>query len=301
MNNKPILSLCIPTNGILEFVLPLVESIYSQGVDENLYEVVITDNGENSQLEDEIKKFHHSNLFYYKTQSNGFTNQIDSFRLANGEFRKMLNHRDRIVDGALSKLIQLIRDNINERPIIYCAGSKNVITRCDTIDSFVNYLQCTVSWSAGVGIWEEDVPTLETVEINQLFPHIALLFDIRKNPKFLIWETKYVTQCPAFGKGGYNPFYAFGVEFLDIINHLRLHKLISDETFLNTKKSVYRRLKYFYLEDYLLFKDQNTFDFENIKKHVSLYFETFTYYKIKLWSWREYPKYKILRLFKRIY
>lgn len=298
MINNPILSLCIPTNGVVEYVIPLIESIYSQGIDTNIFEVVITDNGKDSCLEKSLNIHEYPNLFYYKTSSNGFTNQIDSFRLSHGEFRKMLNHRDRMIPGSLQQLISLIKEYINTRPIIYCAGNNNKNIACNSIDSFVAHLKCTVSWSAGVGIWKEDIPALEKAEINTLFPHIALLFGIRKNPKFLIYGTPYAYQCSASGKGGYNPFYAFGVEFLDIINRLRLNRLVSDKTFLLTKQSVYKRLKYFYLEDYLLDRANNTYNFDNIKDVIKIYYDTFTFYKIKCWSWKEYPKYKLVRLFK---
>ena len=44
-NEKLVLSLCLPTNGISEWVFPVLESIYSQNVDESKYEVIVTDNG----------------------------------------------------------------------------------------------------------------------------------------------------------------------------------------------------------------------------------------------------------------
>ena len=36
----PIISLCIPTNGVIEWIFPVLDSIYVQGVEENLFEVV---------------------------------------------------------------------------------------------------------------------------------------------------------------------------------------------------------------------------------------------------------------------
>ncbi|MCR5757842.1 MAG: hypothetical protein K6F95_08040 [Selenomonas sp.] len=38
-----LLSLCIPTNGIIELVFPVLDSIYAQGEDESLFEVVVCD------------------------------------------------------------------------------------------------------------------------------------------------------------------------------------------------------------------------------------------------------------------
>ena len=50
MNKQPILSLCIPTNGAVEWILPVIDSIYSQGYDNEKFEVVITDNGKESKF-----------------------------------------------------------------------------------------------------------------------------------------------------------------------------------------------------------------------------------------------------------
>ena len=53
--NEPLLSICIPTNGISKWILPTLEAIYSQNVDISLYEVVITDNGADSTLSQDLE------------------------------------------------------------------------------------------------------------------------------------------------------------------------------------------------------------------------------------------------------
>ena len=50
MGNNLLLSICIPTNGVVEWIIPAINSIYSQGVDNNEFEVVVTDNGEKDDL-----------------------------------------------------------------------------------------------------------------------------------------------------------------------------------------------------------------------------------------------------------
>ena len=54
--SSPLLSLCIPTNGIIELIFPVLESIYSQNdVDSSLFEVVVMDNGDNREFKIKIK------------------------------------------------------------------------------------------------------------------------------------------------------------------------------------------------------------------------------------------------------
>ena len=91
-NDLPLLSLCIPTNGRAEWVIPLLESIYSQEEDPACFEVIITDNAGNPQLAAAVDAMAHPNLKYFPTESAGFTNQIDAFEKCRGIFCKMLNH-----------------------------------------------------------------------------------------------------------------------------------------------------------------------------------------------------------------
>ena len=40
--NEPILSLCLPTNGVIEWVFPVLDSIYNQNVDLNMFEIIVS-------------------------------------------------------------------------------------------------------------------------------------------------------------------------------------------------------------------------------------------------------------------
>ncbi len=66
----PIISLCLPTNGIIEWVFPVLDSIYSQDVDNSLFEVVVTNNGDNDKFDKMMMNYAgiHSNLIYKKNR-----------------------------------------------------------------------------------------------------------------------------------------------------------------------------------------------------------------------------------------
>ena len=52
MENKPLISLCIPTNGVIYLFAPVLESIYKQECDETKFEVIVTDNGNNEDFKE---------------------------------------------------------------------------------------------------------------------------------------------------------------------------------------------------------------------------------------------------------
>ena len=105
-----LVSLCIPTNGVVEWIFPVLDSIYNQNVNEDLFEVVIVDNGQNKGFKKLIKEYikEHSNIVYKESDHSGFENEIDTYRLANGEFIKFVNHRTTLNEGALQYLIDFV-------------------------------------------------------------------------------------------------------------------------------------------------------------------------------------------------
>ena len=104
---EKLLTLAIPTNGIIQWVFPVLESIYNQGIDSNRFEVVITDNGDNEEFYYKILEFkkQHDNLIYKKTNAYMFENQIEAFKIAHGTFIKFINHRTRLIPEALDYLL----------------------------------------------------------------------------------------------------------------------------------------------------------------------------------------------------
>ena len=64
MTSTIFLSLCIPTNGVTEWVVPVLDSIYREQIAEELFEVVVTDNGENKEFFWKMKEYSdlHQNL-----------------------------------------------------------------------------------------------------------------------------------------------------------------------------------------------------------------------------------------------
>ena len=50
MKRQPYLSLCIPTNGVIEWVSPVLNSIYDEKNPIGEFEVIVTDNGNNEEF-----------------------------------------------------------------------------------------------------------------------------------------------------------------------------------------------------------------------------------------------------------
>lgn len=236
-----ILSLCMPTNGVVEWVFPVLDSIFEQGCNSDDFEVIITDNGDNAEFKKRIKEYglSHRNLHYYETKALPFINEIESYKRANGQLFKFVNHRTKLVKGALQRLIDFAKYNAEKKPIIYFSNGvlerENKSYAYETFDDFVRNLSYWSSWSTGMTIWKEDFEHLpeDVQSFNELFPHTNVLFAERTRGEYIIDNSVIFDEMPQGKKpkGAYDLYYAFGVDYPGIILDLLRDGDITADTF----------------------------------------------------------------------
>lgn len=240
--SKPLVSLCMPTNGVIEWVFPVLESIYSQQENNELFEVVITDNGNNAEFKSAIKDYlsTHTNIIYEETTALAFVNEIESYKRASGELIKFVNHRTKLIDGTLKRLFDYVKSNRDTKPVTYFSNGVLNMSRdrheYDSFDEFVKNLSYWSSWSTGMTIWKTDFDRLskDASDFDELFPHTNVLFDVRDREKYIIDNSIIFDEIPQGqkAKGDYDFYYAFGVEYPGIIENLLSDKSITSNTYI---------------------------------------------------------------------
>ena len=301
-DNRLLLSICIPTDGNVNWILPVLDSIYSQKVDETLFEVVVTDNGENSLLPEHITQYHHANLRYIQTHDKGFLNLVTALKNGRGELCKMLNHRSVLLPGVISEWLSLVETYLSNRPIIFFSDGEvhgNDYIACKNIDELLKAISYWASWSAGISFWKEDIANIDTVEMDGMFPNTSLLLDIRHSPHYLVCNKKYQVMEDDAGKGGYNLFQTFAVGFLDLVGKQRIKRRIQTNTFIFVKRQLYDFLKLLYLSEVIL-PTQHTFELTGIKESMDVYYGRYYYRKMLFRAWIEVPFYYIKIILRRL-
>ena len=282
MDNQLILSLCIPTNGAVQWVLPVLNSIYNQKYDLSKFEVVITDNGKSSQLASYLKDYDYPNLRYIVTNDEGFLNLVTSLKEGRGLFCKMINHRSVLEPGTIEEMIELVERYKDSQPVIYCSDG-NVkgmeVIECKDLDQFIANLSYWASWSAGIGFWRKDIEKIDSVELDKMFPNASLLLNLRKESSYVIWNKKYEQMGDDAGKGGYDLYDTFAVHFLDIIKGLLVDGRISRQTFNVVKNDLFGFLTVLYKNEAIL-PTKHTFILKDIKKSMQVYYGAFGYYRM---------------------
>lgn len=267
MNNeiKPVISLCIPTNGISEWVFPVLDSIYEQGVDESLFEVIVTNNGKNEEFHKAMLEYsqRYENLIYNRNKIYMFGNQMQALLFANGDYFKFINHRNRLVPGALQKLIDIVTENKEKKPVMYF--SNGVFDRdyldMHSFDEFVYNLASFNSWTTGVGIWKDTYEKLSLdAIIEDICPHFCILYADRNNTSYKIYNHVFSEEVDSdkTKKGSYDFYKAFGIEEITSILQLYLSGDISADTFKKVKK------------DFRIFLSRSYWEFQ-IKKEPCSY------------------------------
>lgn len=278
--NKPFLSLCLPTNGIIEWVFPVLNSIYEQGVDNKLFEVIVTDNGNNSEFGDLMNNYteHHENLIYKKTDAYMFHNQLEALKLASGEYLKFINHRATMTENSITELIKIIVENKAEKPAMYFSnGVLKEDYTLNSFDLFVRTLGHYASWTTGVGIWKADYDKLPVdLKIDKISPHSCILFANRDKHEYKIYNFVFSEEIGTdhSKKGSYDLFKAFGIEELTITQNLYIDGDITTLT-LKKVKNDYRKFVAILYWDFVIRKKPCSYDLTGFDDAMGIYFNKY--------------------------
>lgn len=256
------LSLCLPTNGIGEWVFPVLDILYKQESDHNEWELIVTDNGNNEEFFEKMTVYasKQDNLIYKRTKAFLFENQIESLRLASGEYLKFMNHRSVFEPDSLQWMINLVKEHISSKPIMYLSngalGYRSLQTY-NNFDSFVKGLREYGSWTTGVGVWKSDFDSIPNDYIyNKISPHSDVLYWVRNNRKYIIDDSiwSHDIDNSHINKGKYDLYRAFAVEEITIVLNLFNDRNISADTFKYIVKCYEKCVARFYMNFNILHK-----------------------------------------------
>ncbi|WP_037354218.1 hypothetical protein [Selenomonas sp. FC4001] len=276
-----LVSLCIPTNGVIEWIFPVLDSIYEQNIDDGLFEVNICDNGNNELFQMKMIEYcsKHDNIHYKRTDKLLFLSEPEAYKMASGKFIKFINHRTKLRFGTLQYFIDYAEKYENEiqPPIIYFSNNtlhmEDSIVRYETFSEFVHGLQIYGTWSTGMAIWKKDFENIPSDEkYNELFPHTNILFRER-NRIYIIDDKKLIDEIPSSHtkKGEYDLFYAFGVEWLFILMKLMREDAISMQDFFYLKNETLKFCINLAI-DFLIYKYPCSYDVSSFETSMQVFY-----------------------------
>lgn len=274
------LSLCLPTNGITEWVIPALDSIYKENISNDKFEVIVTDNGNNSSFETVMLDYagRYGNLTYKKNGAFMFDNQLEALRLARGDYLKFVNHRSIWKNGRLQYMIDFLEKYEKEKPVIYFSngvmGWGPTYKEFSTFDEFVRNLGIWGTWTSGVGIWKEDFDRIpKDYNYDKISPHAGILYSEREKNKYIINDLYWMSEIDTnhSKKGKYNLYKAFALDEFIITINLYRDGDISAETLRAVKESFRGFLMKLYC-DFNLMKMPCSYDLGGFEEYIDIFF-----------------------------
>jgi hypothetical protein len=287
MQSTPLISICIPANGRIEYLRNTLNSIYS---DENLlecnstdFEVIVSDNNPDKTLNLLLQEFNYINFKYFYTECEGFMNSYYAMTYAEGIFIKLHNSQEIFNAGALGILIDTVKRNRAIKPMLFFTAGllkKGFVTSYDNFDAFNYNLSYFSSWSNGFSIWKEDFDAItSSVDLNMLFPHSSLFFTQYNKRVFTINDQLLFTTQFVKKRGGHNKFHAFSVEYPSLIEIACNNGYIK----IQTKRKIFKDILYNYLPT-LFFNvkvlKRERFSSEGFKRDIQVYFPRGSYWLV---------------------
>lgn len=275
------LSLCMPTNGIAEWVFSSLDSIYASNVDISLFEVIVTDNGDNAYFKTRMNEYSnkHENLTYRETNAYMFDNQLEALKLASGDYLKFVNHRSVLMPDKLQYMIDFIENYKEEKPVIYFSngamGWGPNHKEFGTFDEFVRNLGVYGTWTSGVGIWKTTYEKIKNnMQYDRISPHAGILYGDRTNTKYIINDRYWMKDIASDhrNKGKYNLYKAFGLDEFIITVNLYRDGNISEDTLIHVKNCFRDFLVQLY-KDFDINKMPCSYDLDGFDKHLRVFFD----------------------------
>lgn len=282
-----LLSICIPTKDRIDVLRETLNSIKSQNVDRNCFEVIISDNSEDNLTELMVDEFKQEgiNIKYYKNPEKGFLNSVFCLKKGNGDFLKLHNNYSSFRPGALAQLIDVIKKNeADKTQLLFTNGQLkcNSINYFGSFDLFIKGSSYWNTWSSGFSIWKVQLDALPIVDVSKNFPHTSLLFMNNKLERYGVDDNVYFDDLPVAGKGGYNIFELFCVEYVEMLVKLESQGSVSNKTMRSVINDMSNRFIPQWLCLTILMSNNFTFDSTNYKEHIKKYFGGLSYLKINI-------------------
>ena len=273
MNDKILLSICIPTYNRYEYLDKTICSIVKQKKFQatNEVEIVISDNCSDDATKEISEKYiaiYGEKIRYHRNAENiTDANYEKVLSLGKGVFLKLNNDTLMHQDNTLDKIIELINQSIENKDVIFFSNGtlrNTSMCRCKDLNSFVKTVSFYSTWIVCFGIWKEDFDSIDGFSRNaklQLVQTDVLFRLISLNRSVLVENSKIFNSVSPSNKGGYNLYKVFVTNYLAILKQYSVIKLISQATLFNEKSKL--------MKDFLIpwtidiWRNKKKFNFDN--------------------------------------
>lgn len=265
-NKQPLLSICIPTYNRASYLEGAIQNIITDNAFGDEVEIIISDNASTDNTEEIAKKYtqKHYNIKYYKNEENiRDKNFMLALQRGNGLYRRLFNDTLRFKEGALQKMLDIIRISPQNRPLFFYQNitflNSNTQKKINDQFELIENTSFWTTWIGNFGNWEHIINNIPSPNecASLLLTQVDWSFKIMLEGKQAeIYFNDYFESITPNKKGGYNIFEIFVNNYLLIIRRYINKNLI-------LQKEKYRLFRYFLLYWIIILNNPtNNFTFE---------------------------------------
>jgi glycosyltransferase involved in cell wall biosynthesis len=215
-NHQFLLSICIPTINRSKQLEQTLNSITNQRIfkESNKIEIVISDNFSNDNTESVAQKFKKNfpnKIVYKKTTENILDKNFEKvLSMASGNYLKLNNDTLKHKENSLEKLVNLIEQNINKKPVLFFSNGAlkyNKLLKGEGLNFFISNVSYNSTWIASFGIWKETFDSISDFNKNnklQLVQTDILFQTVNSEKNIIIDDEVHFETLNISKKGGYD-------------------------------------------------------------------------------------------------
>lgn len=280
MKNNIILSICIPTYNRSFYLDKVLKNITTQKIfiETDKVEVIISDNNsfDDTKIISEkyVKKFGNKVKYFCNDENLEGMNMEIALSRANGQFLKIVSDYLLIKNNYLSKIINLVKENSVDKPVLFFSNSKkdNNFVFCKNLDEFIKEASFYNTWYGAFGIWKEDFDNFNDFSkyVSLKLPQTYVLCKmVAIKKKAYIVNEEIFKIMTLRNKSGYNVAEVFGKNYLLILKEFIKNGELSKSVYNNEKKKIF--LKHT-MSHYFDFNNKNSFSKGYYLKYLKDYY-----------------------------
>lgn len=286
-----LLSICIPTtNGRADVLNETLKSILESniGSENNLLEVVVSDNSSGDEIFNVIRSYLALDIIihYHRSDEKTFYNLIQALKLAKGDFIKLHNDYSNFNKGELLSLIKFVEEHKkNKEQILFTNGNLAFtgIRHFSTFNDFIRASSYWNTWASGFSMWRDDFERMDIGKdkLDANFPHVSLLFSNTEKAGFVINNNHFFSGQKVKGKGGYNIFKLFCIDYPDMLMSLVKSRVITQKTYRSILVDMRNHFIPMWLSVSVYSRNGFTFDNDNYDENLRNIYGGFDLFLIK--------------------
>ena len=252
MENKILLSICIPTYNRGSFLKKTLESITAQSlfIESDEVEIIISDNCSTDDTQAVGQAFMASfpeKISYFRNETNigADANFEQALSKGSGAFLKLHNDNLLVKNGSLVEILKIIKATLIEKPIIFLTNGNNntgnPIGVCNNINEFVRDVSFFSTWIGGFGIWRDEFLEIKDFSINsalRLVQTDILFRQLAKGKRTIVLYDTYFQGMDIGKKGAYNIAEVFGKNYLSILKKYVENCILENSIYQDEKKKI---------------------------------------------------------------